>query len=367
MRCGGFFDIERKKMELAELREKIENPSFWNNNPSEVQSVTKRLSELNSAIELYESIKRQYEDIKILYNLMDSEEDKRTYFDEIISDLEKLKKEITNVELGIKFSDPLDKNNAIVSLHAGAGGTEACDWCEILLRMYKRWAESKKYTTEIVDILPGEEAGIKSVTFLVRGEYAYGHLKCEVGVHRLVRISPFDANKRRHTSFASCDVIPEVEEDINIEIKEEDIRIDTYRASGHGGQHVNKTDSAVRITHIPTGIVVQCQNERSQYKNKVTALKILKSRLYQLELQKRKEMLEKQHKEKTSIGWGHQIRSYIFMPYRLVKDHRTGVETTDVTSVLNGDIDIFIEKYLEKVSLSNKDKEQKRGNGEKNG
>jgi len=350
-------------MELAELREKIENPEIWSN-PVEAQRISKRLSELNSTIELYRDIERQYEDIKILYNLMDSEEDKQIYFNEIITDLEKLKKDITAIELGVKFSDPLDKNNAIVSLHAGAGGTEACDWCEILLRMYRRWSENKRYTTEIVDILPGEEAGIKSVTFLVRGEYAYGHLKCEVGVHRLVRISPFDANRRRHTSFASCDVIPEIEEDINIEIKEEDIRIDTYRASGHGGQHVNKTDSAVRITHIPTGIVVQCQNERSQYKNKVTALKILKSRLYQLELQKRKEMLERQYKEKTSIGWGHQIRSYIFMPYRLVKDHRTGVETTDVNSVLNGNIDIFIEKYLENISLSSK--EQKGGNVERN-
>lgn len=266
---------------------------------------------------------------------------------EIAQKIEILENDIRKLDFRVKFIHPEDKNNAIVTLHAGAGGTEACDWCEMLLRMYRRWAEKKGYKTMITDILPGEEAGIKSVTFLVQGDYAYGYLKSEIGVHRLVRISPFDANKRRHTSFASCDVIPEIEEEIKTEVKNEDLRIDTFRASGHGGQHLQKTDSAVRITHLPTGIVVQCQNERSQYKNKMTALKVLKARLYELEQEKKRLALEKHYDKKGEIAWGNQIRSYIFMPYQMVKDHRTGFETGNINAITDGELDQFIQAFLD--------------------
>lgn len=266
---------------------------------------------------------------------------------EIAQKIEILENDIRKLDFRVKFIHPEDKNNAIVTLHAGAGGTEACDWCEMLLRMYRRWAEKKGYKTMITDILPGEEAGIKSVTFLVQGDYAYGYLKSEIGVHRLVRISPFDANKRRHTSFASCDVIPEIEEEIKTEVKNEDLRIDTFRASGHGGQHLQKTDSAVRITHLPTGIVIQCQNERSQYKNKMTALKVLKARLYELEQEKKRLALEKHYDEKGEIAWGNQIRSYIFMPYQMVKDHRTGFETGNINAITDGELDQFIQAFLD--------------------
>lgn len=268
-------------------------------------------------------------------------------FSEIEKKVKNLEKDIHNLDFRLKLSGSEDKNSAIVTLHAGAGGLEACDWCEMLLRMYLRWADKKSYQVVITDLSPGEEAGIKSVTFLVKGEYAYGRLKSEIGVHRLVRISPFDVNKRRHTSFASCDVLPEVSDEIKIGIKDEDIRIDTFRASGHGGQHLQKTDSAVRITHLPTGIVVQCQNERSQYKNKMTALKVLKARLYELEKEKQRLALEKHYDEKGEIAWGNQIRSYIFMPYQMVKDHRTGLEKSNINAVMDGEIDQFIESYLD--------------------
>jgi peptide chain release factor 2 len=250
------------------------------------------------------------------------------------------------LELERRFADTDDPRNVIVSINAGAGGTEAQDWAEILLRMYLRWAERRGFSAEIVDILAGEEAGIKNVTFLVKGEYAYGNLKAEAGIHRLVRISPFDTGKRRHTSFASVFVYPEIADDVVIDIDEADLRIDTFRSSGAGGQHVNKTDSAVRISHLPTGIVVQCQNERSQHKNKATAMKILKARLYELEMRKRAEKMEEIHKGKKVIAWGSQIRSYVLHPYRLVKDHRTGVERGDADNVLDGDIEDFVEAYL---------------------
>ena len=240
-----------------------------------------------------------------------------------------------------------DSRDAILSINAGAGGTESCDWAAMLLRMYERWAEERKYKVETVDFLPGEEAGIKNVTLLIKGEYAYGFLKAEVGVHRLVRISPFDSNKRRHTSFASVDVIPQAPDDIQIDIKESDLRIDTYRSSGKGGQHVNVTDSAVRITHIPTGIVVQCQNERSQYKNKATAMKVLRARLYERQEREKKEILQRAYGQKQEIAWGSQIRSYVFQPYQMVKDHRTDVETSNTAEVMNGGIDLFIQGFLE--------------------
>jgi peptide chain release factor 2 len=253
---------------------------------------------------------------------------------------------MAQIELSQMLGGPDDRRNAIVSLHPGAGGTEAQDWAEILLRMYLRWADRRGYRKEILEYQPGEEAGVKSVTFTVEGEYAYGYLKAEAGIHRLVRISPFDANSRRHTSFASVFVYPEIDEDIKVEIDESDLRIDTYRSSGAGGQHVNKTDSAVRITHLPTNIVVACQNERSQHKNKAMAMKILRSRLYELELEKQKERMETFHKTKKDIAWGSQIRSYVLHPYRLVKDHRTNIEIGDADRVLDGDLDPFIQAYL---------------------
>ncbi len=268
---------------------------------------------------------------------------------EMSSRLSELEKIIKEIKLNVLLSQPHDISNAIVSLHAGAGGTEACDWVGMLFRMYSRWAAKKGFEIEVVDSSPGEEAGFKSITFIVKGKYAYGLLKGEEGVHRLVRISPFDANKRRHTSFASCDVSPEVEEE-EIKIDEKDLRIDTFRASGHGGQHLQKTESAVRILHIPTGIVVQCQSERSQLKNKLMALKILKSRIYRLKQLQQQQQKQIERQQKGEIGWGRQSRSYIFMPYHLVKDNLTGVEITDVESVMDGNIDPFIEAYLEKFS-----------------
>jgi len=253
---------------------------------------------------------------------------------------------VTSAEVQRMLSGEHDNLNAIVSIHPGAGGTEAQDWASILFRMYMRWAERREFRTETVDYMPGDEAGIKSVTFTVEGPYAYGFLKAEVGVHRLVRISPFDANKRRHTSFASVFVYPEIDDDIEVDINEADLRVDTFRASGAGGQHVNKTDSAIRITHLPTNIVVQCQNERSQHKNRATAMKLLRARLYELKLKEQEEKMQVYHDEKRDIAWGSQIRSYVMQPYRLVKDHRTGVETGNVDAVLDGQIDRFMEGYL---------------------
>jgi peptide chain release factor 2 len=262
-------------------------------------------------------------------------------------------REMAQTELALILGGADDRRNAIVTLHPGAGGTEAQDWAEILLRMYLRWCDRRGYRKEILEYQPGEEAGVKSVTFIVEGDYAYGYLKAEAGIHRLVRISPFDANSRRHTSFASVFVYPEVDEDIKVEINEADLRVDTYRSSGAGGQHVNKTDSAVRLTHIPSGIVVACQNERSQHKNRAMAMKILKSRLYELELEKQKEKMEIYHKTKKDIAWGSQIRSYVLHPYRLVKDHRTNIEIGNADAVLDGDIDQFIQAYLLQTSGSN--------------
>ena len=270
---------------------------------------------------------------------------------ELDTNAKRLSDQLKEVERQVKFSDPADRDDALVTLHAGAGGTEACDWAEMLTRMYERYAERKGFTVEITDILGGDQAGIKSITFFVRGPFAYGLLKGEVGVHRLVRISPFDANKRRHTSFASCDVLPDVNEDIEIKIEEKDLRIDTYRAHGAGGQHINKTDSAVRITHIPTNVVVACQSQRSQIKNREKALQILKIRLYELERDKQRAAIEKRYDAKGDIAWGNQIRSYVFMPYQMVKDHRTDYEIGNVEKVMDGELDALIDAYLEYAAL----------------
>jgi len=313
----------------------------------------KLVQERSSLIEWIDAIKNGEErinELQVLIELGEEGEDE-SLFQEAYSALKNSESVLDELELKILLSKERDKNNAIMSIHAGAGGTEAQDWVEMLLRMYSRWCEERGFQVKIVDILPGHDAGIKSVSFIAIGQYAYGYLKSESGVHRLVRISPFDASGRRHTSFASVFVCPEVDDSIRIDIDERDLRIDTYRSSGAGGQHVNVTDSAVRITHLPTNIVVQCQNERSQHQNKEMAMKILLSRLYELELRKHREELEKIHAEKKEIAWGSQIRSYIFQPYQLVKDHRTGVETGNVNRVMDGDINPFIEAYLKWKSL----------------
>lgn len=290
-------------------------------------------------------MKKELEDGAILLQLAEEEEDERE-IEGVRRKLDQLERQIRNIELREMLGGQHDLNNAIVSINAGAGGTEAQDWAEMLLRMYLKWAEKKGYKSEIIDILTGEEAGLKNVTFTISGDYAYGYIKAEVGIHRLVRISPFDTGRRRHTSFASVFVYPEISAGIVVEIDEADLRIDTFRSSGAGGQHVNKTDSAVRITHIPTGIVVQCQNERSQHKNKAMAMKVLRSKLYEKEVQEKAEKEKELYASKKEIAWGSQIRSYIMHPYRMVKDRRTGVTVGDVEGVLDGGLDPFIEAYL---------------------
>jgi len=296
-------------------------------------------------VESWKQKKTSIDDMGMLFDMASEDEDEGILQD-IEKDLNSLKLSVRDEELKLMLGSDQDPMNAIMSIHAGAGGTEAQDWAEMLLRMYLRWAERKGFATTIIDFQPGDEAGVKSVSMTVEGEYAYGYAKAEIGIHRLVRISPFDAGARRHTSFASVFVYPEVDEKIVIEIDEGDLRIDTYRSTGAGGQHVNKTDSAVRITHLPTGIVVQCQNERSQHKNKAMAMKFLKSRLYELKLQEQSERINERNRTKKDIAWGSQIRSYILHPYKLIKDHRTNLEVGNVNKVLDGEIDEFIEAYL---------------------
>lgn len=317
---------------------------FWDN-PDAAQSVVSQLSALKSVTEPVEEMQREVKDLQELFELAAAESDK----DELVQladDLSALVKRCEQIELAGLLSRPEDMKNCFFSIHAGAGGTESCDWANMLLRMYTRYFEANKYKFQELDITPGEEAGIRSITLRVSGPFAFGKLSCETGVHRLVRISPFDANKRRHTSFAAVDCVPEFEDDIDVEINEGDLRIDFYRASGAGGQHVNKTSSAVRITHEPTGIVVQCQNERSQHKNKAQAMKVLKARLYMLEQQKRDDEIAKLYGNKGEIAWGSQIRSYVLQPYQMVKDHRTNFQTGNVDAVLDGELDGFIESYL---------------------
>jgi peptide chain release factor 2 len=305
----------------------------------------RRLSEERDWVEVWRNLLQKHEDLGVLLQLAEEEEDEAA-FKEVQEGLDELAREVDDLELRSLLGDPDDEKNALLTIHPGAGGTESQDWAQMLLRMYLRWMERKGYEYEILDLQPGEEAGIKSATVLVKGKYAYGYLKAEAGVHRLVRISPFDANSRRHTSFASVFVYPEVKEDIEITIDPNELRIDTYRASGAGGQHVNKTSSAVRITHLPTGIVVQCQSERSQHRNKANAMKMLMARLYQLRKQEEQERLSAIESTKTEIAWGNQIRSYVFHPYTMAKDHRTGVETSNIQAVMDGDLDAFIQAFL---------------------
>jgi len=318
--------------------------SFWDDQ-IKANQVSKELKDLQNTVEDFRVLTEKIEELEVLYEL-NCQENMPDVWEEIIQKIEVLEKELSMQERNLFFDGEYDKNNAIVSIHPGAGGTESQDWAEMLLRMYLRWAEKTSFKTEIVDFLPGDEAGIKSVTFTVSGKNAFGLLKSEKGIHRLVRISPFDSNKRRHTSFSSVDIIPEVEDEIEIEIDESDLRIDTYRSTGAGGQHVNTTDSAVRITHVPTNIVVQCQNERSQHSNRLTAMKILKAKLFEYYQKKKEESIQKLNGEKKEIAWGNQIRSYVFQPYQMVKDHRTKAESSNVQAVMDGEIQGFIDAYL---------------------
>ncbi|MEN8686572.1 MAG: peptide chain release factor 2 [Desulfuromonadales bacterium] len=340
----GYLDIDSKRERVAELEAEVAKPEFWNDN-EKAQEVLKERTILQKLVEDYDAVDSGLEDAAILIELGEEAEDEQA-LKEVREALPDLEKKIGQMEFARMLSGEHDASNAIVSINAGAGGTEAQDWAEILLRMYLRWCERKGFKAEITEYQPGDEAGAKGVTFTVGGAYAYGYLKAEKGIHRLVRISPFDSNARRHTSFCSVFVFPELSDDVDIEIQEKDLKVDTYRASGAGGQHVNKTDSAIRITHIPTGIVVSCQNQRSQHKNRSTAMKQLKARLYELEMEKKENQAEALAGEKKDIAWGSQIRSYVLHPYRMVKDHRTGHEVGNADAVLDGDLDGFIEAYL---------------------
>ncbi|MBO8160257.1 MAG: peptide chain release factor 2 [Thermosipho sp. (in: Bacteria)] len=336
------FHPEKKEKELEELENLMGQSDFWNDQ-KKAKEISQKAQRIRKIIEDMKEIEEKFGDLEAGIELSEEDPSMMEMVNDLILEIEK---KVRSFELELILNGKFDASNAYLTIHPGAGGTESQDWASMLLRMYMRWAERKGFDVEMVDYQPGDEAGIKSATLYIKGEFAYGYLKYEKGVHRLVRISPFDANKRRHTSFASVNVLPEIEDDIDIEINPDDLRIDTYRASGAGGQYVNKTESAVRITHIPTGIVVTCQTERSQLQNKETAMKVLKARLYQLELEKRQKEIEAIQGELKDISWGNQIRSYVFQPYTMVKDHRTNVETGNIDAVMDGDIDIFIENEL---------------------
>jgi peptide chain release factor 2 len=338
------FDVPEKDNSIIELEALSLREDFWNDQ-MKARDVLKKKTRLTNVVGHWKKLKGAVDDLEELYELANAEADQEA-LTEVAQDLDKLATDVRDEELKMMLGSEQDPMDAIMSIHAGAGGTEAQDWTEMLLRMYLRWAERRGFKTTIIDLLPGDEAGVKSVSLTIEGEYAYGYAKAEIGIHRLVRISPFDAGARRHTSFASVFVYPEVDDEIVVEIDENDLRIDTYRSTGAGGQHVNKTDSAVRLTHLPTGIVVQCQNERSQHKNKAMAMKYLKSRIYEMKLQEQNAKLDEVNKSKKEIAWGSQIRSYVLHPYKMIKDHRTNLEVGNATRVLDGDIDDFIEAYL---------------------
>lgn len=329
---------------MKALEEKTLSEHFWQDN-EEAQRILSEINTRKSWIESWNVCKTKLDEVELLSEMLEESSDTE-FENELTQNLTEFESELHALEFRRKMGGEHDGNNAILTIHPGAGGTESQDWAEMLMRMYLRYAERKGFKTEIMDQQSGEEAGIKSVTIEVSGTYAYGHLRAENGVHRLVRISPFDANKRRHTSFSSVFVLPEIDESIDVDINPADLRIDTYRASGAGGQHVNKTDSAIRITHLPTGLVVQCQNERSQHKNKANAMKILASRIYQKKMEEQKEKMKEYENSKRDIAWGSQIRSYVFHPYNMVKDHRTNHETSNIQQVMDGDLDGFIEQFL---------------------
>ncbi|WP_410170702.1 peptide chain release factor 2 [Clostridium felsineum] len=346
---GLLFDFDKNRSRIDELERDMQEPDFWND-VKRAQEISMEIKFLKGRIDRFNSIESRIEDDTVLIEMCREEENEEEA-EEILKEVRDLQKEVKNFKIEIILSGEYDRNNAILNLHTGVGGTDAQDWTQMLLRMYTRWAEAKGFKVNIVDMLPGDEAGIKSVTINVEGEFAYGYLKAEKGIHRLVRISPFNANGKRQTSFSSVEVLPQLTQSQDIVIRPEDLRIDTYRASGAGGQHVNKTESAVRITHIPTGIVVQCQSERSQHSNKETAMNMLKSKLVELKERMHKEKIEDLAGELKDMGWGNQIRSYVFQPYTMVKDHRTGVETSNVNAVMDGEIDNFIIEYLNKESF----------------
>ena len=342
MNYGGIFDFDSKKSTLVKLRKESTATNFWNDS-NKASAILKKISLIEKELELWQDLKRRHGDLEVLFEFAESDEESES---DIVKELSEYESEIDDIELKLKLGGEQDISNAILTIHPGAGGTESQDWADMLYRLYSRWTERKKFKKIIIDYQPGDEAGIKDITMEIHGDYAYGLLKAEVGVHRLVRISPFDANSRRHTSFASVFVFPLSEEEIELDMNPSDLRIDTYRASGAGGQHVNRTDSAVRITHIPTGTVAQCQNERSQHKNKAQAMKVLKARLLQLEMEKENQANKIIEDQKMDIGWGSQIRSYVFHPYNMVKDHRTNFEIGNVQAVMDGDIDKFIHAWL---------------------
>lgn len=342
--CGGIFDLENKENQVLALEKRMEANDFWEDN-EKAQKVIAECNQLKVWTTPYQKLKKSFDAAREMlpeaYEMNDQD-----LIQDLIVELDDIESDLTELETRKMLSGELDNKNCFISINAGAGGTESCDWAQMLHRMYLKWAARRGYSTEQIDYQDGEVAGIKSATIKISGPFAYGYAKAEKGVHRLVRISPFDSNAKRHTSFASVEITPEIEDDIDIEIKPEEVRVDTYRASGAGGQHVNKTDSAVRLTHIPTNIVVTCQNQRSQLQNKETCFKILRSKLYELEVQEREKKLREASGEKKEIGWGSQIRNYVFHPYSLVKDTRTNHQEGDVQKVMDGDIDAFIIKYL---------------------
>ncbi|MEH7883431.1 peptide chain release factor 2 [Bacillus sp. JJ1609] len=340
----GSLDLENKEARIAELDDSMLAPDFWDDQ-QKAQVVINEANGLKEQVNVFHELYETYENLDLTYELVKEESDAELQ-DELEKELKEFTERMSEFELQLLLSEEHDKNNAILELHPGAGGTESQDWGSMLLRMYTRWAEKRGFKVETLDYLPGDEAGIKSVTLAIKGHNAYGYLKAEKGVHRLVRISPFDSSGRRHTSFVSCEVMPEFNNEIEIEIRTEDLKIDTYRASGAGGQHINTTDSAVRITHLPTGVVVSSQAERSQIKNRETSMKMLKAKLYQREIEQQQAELDEIRGEQKEIGWGSQIRSYVFHPYSMVKDHRTGAESGNVQAVMDGDIDQFIDAYL---------------------
>jgi len=343
---GGYFDVDNKNNQLSKLRKQTNEENFWQDQKN-AQAITQQISHFENTVNKYNDIVKQLGEIEEFFELSQLEDD-RTLLEEVENLLQPLQVKVNDLILKSKLSGEDDDKNAILTIHPGAGGTESQDWAEMLMRMYLRWIERSGRKGKILDLIKGEEAGIKDVSIEVSGDHAFGYLKAEAGVHRLVRISPFDSQSRRHTSFASIFVYPEIDDDIEVEINQQDLRIDTYRASGAGGQHVNKTDSAIRITHLPSGIVVQCQNERSQFKNKASAMKMLKARLYQKEKDERDKEKNKIEENKKDIAWGSQIRSYVFQPYTMVKDHRTNENTGNIQAVMDGDIDNFIHAYLSK-------------------
>jgi len=345
---GGIFDLDGRREKINKLEKLTAESNFWDDN-RRAQKILKEISTHKKWIEKVENLSMELSDFGELLDLTD---DDSSDAKEIREALVKTSHEFELLETATLLSGPNDASNAIMTIHPGAGGTESQDWAEMLFRMYNRWCEARGFSVKLLDYLSGEEAGLKSATLEIEGEFAYGYLRSESGVHRLVRISPFDANSRRHTSFVSVYIFPEVEDDIKIEIKDEDVRVDTYRASGAGGQHVNKTSSAVRLTHAPSGIVVQCQSERSQIKNKATAMRLLRSRLYQKELEEQRKKHDERAKSKKKIEWGSQIRSYVFHPYNMVKDHRTNKETSNIQAVMDGGIDIFINAFLAEPDLA---------------